>query len=74
MKSDLTICVNCKNHGLKDMDENWSSHVCLAPEYKEIPKVNPVTGNAETKAPPYCRDINKGHCELFKEKSGHTTK
>lgn len=76
----MTICVNCK--GFKNVDRHkniWYHHFCVFSPIGE--SIDPVTGkkvfmsenSLGMKVPgqhpyEYCRDVNTGNCEKFKEK------
>ena len=67
MTTPRTICVKCKWHD--GLGQIWYDHFCEHPKVSTPAHIDPVTGKRVADKHPNCRDINRGDCELYKEKS-----
>ena len=69
-----TICVECRYHSGVLPTDPWYSHKCNAPDAQLVGVLEPVSGlivygPGRADSQPYCRDINKGTCPHYQEKS-----
>lgn len=77
----VTICAKCKHANIEG--DVWYIQFCGHPDTLLELTVNPVTGKKcygktndiggdyyTSEKRQWCRDINKGSCELFEEKTG----
>jgi hypothetical protein len=79
----MTICKKCKHvYNKKGFNEHgWYNWFCKHPDVRRVKTIDPVTGNKRFKGKndlgqeyltgqehPFCRDINNGACQYYKEK------
>lgn len=66
MSTACEKCVYYDNRGkVEPWISSWDFQRCIAGAKNQI--FDPITGKT-TKTDAYCKDVNKGNCDFFKEK------